>query len=276
MREGGFNGKQHKELNIYISHTHWDHIQGIPFFAPAYIPGNRITIFGEAKIKGVHVDTKESLERAIHEHSDQPGNILGLLKIEGDGLHTVLEKQQIFRNFPAPLEALKGITDYHDFIAGARIYQSHSMTIDTLALNHPGNSISYRFTEQKSDGQKKVFVFSTDFEPDDNGYDEKIIEFWEGSDVVLADAQYEPRDSEIKENPFMVTWGHSDYKTDLQMATLAGVKQLVLTHHEPKMGDLYHDGLEVRAKAQALRSAEELRKEIVSVELAKEGKWYNL
>ncbi len=272
---GGFNGKEGKRLNLYISHTHWDHIQGLPFFVPAYIPGNRITVYGEAKVKGVHPGTKESLESAIAEHSDQPGNLPGLLQVEGDGLRTVLRKQQEFRNFPAPLEVLKGIESYLDFVPGSTVYVSPTLKVDTCGLNHPGNSISYRFTETRKDGSRKVFVFSTDFEPDQNGFDDNVKSFWEGADMVMADAQYEPRDSEVKANPFMVGWGHSDYRTDLQMAAAAGVKKLVLTHHEPKMGDSYHDELEARAQTEAAEIGQRTGRN-VRVELAKEGTWYDL
>lgn len=273
--QGGFNGQESRELNLCISHTHWDHIQGLPFFVPAYIPGNKITVYGEAKVKGVHPGTRESLESAISEHSDQPGNLPGLLRVEGDGLRTVLGKQQDFRTFPAPLEALRGIENYLDFVPGSVIYETPTLQIDTCGLNHPGNSISYRFTETKKDGSRKVFVFSTDFEPDQNGFDDKVIRFWEGADLAIADAQYEPRESEVKVNPFMVGWGHSDYRTDLQMAAAAGVKRLVLTHHEPKMGDHYHDALEERAKKEAARIGAQAGRQ-VEVELAKEGTWYAL
>ncbi len=273
--QGGFSG-QGKELNLYITHTHWDHIQGLPFFVPAYIPGNKIQIFGEAKVKGIHNGTKLSLEAAIREHSDQPGYFPGLICVEGDGLQTVLKKQQNFRNFPAPLQALRGVTHYNDFVAGMTIYQTETMTIDTLALNHPGNSISYRLTEKKKDGTKKVGILSTDFEPDANGFDEQVIEFWRGADIVFADAQYEPRGSLYMMNKFMEGWGHSDYRTDLQMATMAGVNHLVLTHHEPKMNDSYHDELAVRAVQESVEIAGRLGKPRVEVEIAREGSWHYL
>ncbi|MBI2668618.1 MBL fold metallo-hydrolase [Candidatus Woesearchaeota archaeon] len=271
--EGGFNG--HGEANLYFSHTHWDHIQGLPFFVPAYIPGNKITVFGEAKVKGIHLGVRPSLESALAQHSDQPGNLPGLLSIEGDGLRRVLANQQNFRNFPAPLEALKGIENYVDFVAGATIYETATLKIDTCPLNHPGNSISYRFTEKKADGRKKVLVFSTDFEPDADGADERVTAFWGDADMVLADGQYEPQNSDVKVNPFMVGWGHSDYRTDLCLAAKAGVKLLVLTHHEPKMGEAYHDQLEERAKQEAVRNAEKTGCK-TDIELAKEGSWYTL
>ncbi|MBI2666614.1 MBL fold metallo-hydrolase [Candidatus Woesearchaeota archaeon] len=249
-REGGFNGKG-KQLQLYLSHTHWDHIQGLPFFVPAYILGNNIEIFGEAKVKNVKEGTKVSLE----------DNLRG---------------QQDFRNFPAPLEVMKGLTRFNDFTAGTRVYQSETLTVDTFGQNHPGGSVGYRFTEKKKGGANKVFVFSTDFEPKEADAIQ-MVAHWEGADLVLADAQYEPKGSLIKENTFMEGWGHSDYRTNLAMATQAEVKKLVLTHHEPKMGDAYHRALELRAATEAEKIAEMIPgKERVKVELAREGRWYTL
>ncbi len=273
-REGGFNGQGKQKLNLYISHTHWDHIQGLPFFVPAYIPGNNIVVFGEAKVRGVHPDIKQSLEDAIGAHSDQPGNELsGVLQVEGDGMRRVLEKQQDFRNFPAPLEALQGIKLFCDFIAGATIYETPTLKIDTMPLNHPGNSISYKFVETKEDGTTKTFVFSTDFEP--NGNLPEMTEYWRDADLVLADGQYEPKDSPVKGNPFMEGWGHSDYQTDLELAAAAGVKRLALVHLEPKMGDEYYDDMDQRAK-EAAAELGEVNGQAVAVEVAKEGNWYEL
>lgn len=274
MRNG--NSGSGLEANLYITHTHWDHIQGLPFFVPAYIPSNEITVFGEAKVRGVHPDTRVSLEEAISKHSDQPGNYPGILSVEGEGIHQVLAKQQEFRNFPAPLEAMQGIKGYYDFVAGATIYKTPTLKIETLGLNHPGNSISYKFTETAEDGTTRIFVCSTDFEPDENGYDDEIIDFWAGADLVFADAQYEPRDSELKINPFMPGYGHSDYNTDIWMATQAEAKTLVLIHHEPKMTDPYHDDLNLRAREESKRRAKELKSTMVLVEVGKEGTWYKL
>jgi len=247
----------------------------LPFFVPAYIPGNKISIYGEAKIKGLHPGIKPSLEEALREHSDSPGNISGIFSIEGDGLRQVLRRQQDFRNFPAPLEALKGVSEYYDFVPGARIYEKGNLTVDTIALNHPGNSIAYKFTERKADGSYKIFVFATDNEPDANGYDERLVGFCRGANLLVADGQYEPRDSELKINPFMPGWGHSDYKTNLNIAYLAGVEELENTHHEPKMGDDYYDSLDLRAKELSEKMAQEHGRR-VKVGIAKEGRWFEL
>lgn len=198
-----------------------------------------------------------------------------MFSIEGDGLKQVLRKQQEFRNFPAPLEALRGVENFYDFIPGSRIYDKGNLTIDTIALNHPGNSIAYRFTEKKIDGSKKIFVFSSDWEPDENGHDDRLTEFCQGADLHVSDGQYEPKNSVLKVNPFMVGWGHSDFETNLKIAYLANIKQQVNTHLEPKMGDEYYDQLELRARELSSKLAQEHGR-IVQVEVAKEGNWYQL
>ena len=259
-----------KGLNLYITHTHWDHIQGLPFFSPAYIEGNEMTVYGAAKINGVKKDTKTNLEENIKKYSTPTG----VFKIEDEGIKQVLEKQQKYRNFPVPLDALKGIKDYFDFIPGSTIYDTETLKIDTLELNHPGGCISYKFTEIDKDGGKKIFVFSTDFEPDDGDYDKRLQRFWKGADLVIADAQYEPKDTSGM-NPFMEGWGHSDFMTDLRMATKAGVKILLGTHHEPKMDDDYHNHLEEVAKDAARMLARQMKKKAVDFEFAKEGDSYH-
>ena len=265
------------EANLYITHTHWDHIQGLPFFTPAYIPGNKIAVFGEAKVAnlGGNLAVKSDLENAILHHSDQSAYVSGIFSVNGKGIKEVLKDQMAFRNFPAPLDVMKGIEGFYDFMPGSTIYKTDTFQVDTLAVNHPGGCVSYKLTETKPNGNKVIFVNGTDFEPDENGYDVNFTAFMSGANLAYLDAQYEPRDAEEKFrklNPFMPTWGHSDYKSDLMMATEAGVKHVLLGHHEPKLNDNYHDGLEVRARQEAERQANsKQRVQPVKVELSQQG-----
>ncbi len=265
------------DANLYITHTHWDHIQGLPFFTPAYIPGNKISIFGDAKVQGCNpaLGVKQDLESAIRNHSDQSAYVSGVFSVNGKGIKEVLQDQMAFRNFPAPLDIMKGINGFYDFMPGVVIYESDNFIVDTLAVNHPGGCISYRFTEIKPDNSRRVFVHSTDFEPDENGYDDTLAEFWQGADLIYADAQYEPRDAPgefRKLNPFMPTWGHSDYKSDLMMASVAQAKEILLGHNEPKLNDDYHRGLEVRAQIEAERQASSRQlTNPVLVQIARQG-----
>ena len=216
------------EANLYITHTHWDHIQGLPFFTPAYIPGNKIAVFGEAKVAnlGGNLAVKSDLESAILQHSDQAAFVSGVFSVNGKGIKEVLQDQMAFRNFPAPLDVMKGIEGFYDFMPGATVYKTDTFQVDTLGVNHPGGCISYRLTEEKY----------------------------------------------ARLNRFMPTWGHSDYKSDLIMATEAEVKHILLGHHEPKLNDNYHDGLEIRARQEAERQADTLQRvKPVQVDLSQQG-----
>lgn len=245
------------ETNLYVSHTHWDHIQGFPFFVPAYDPTSIVRIYGEKKVPAGLVEAR--LQQSEPPVSQANGN--------GHTMQAVLEDQQKSQNFPAPLVAMRGIKAINDVESGETIYKTPTLEIETMGVNHPGGCLSYRFTETTPFG-KKVFVYCTDFEPDNNGADDRLIQWWANADLVVADAQYE-QGSAV--NNFVPGWGHSDYKTDVDMASKAGVKKLVLTHHEPKMDDTYHLGLEERAQTYAQQVASGLE-----VLLAKEGETHTL
>lgn len=244
-------------MNLYITHTHWDHIQGFPFFKPAFRKGNFVDVYGEAKIGG-------DLVNAINKHSDMPGyypSLPSTFTINGYGIKDVFKDQQNERNFPAPLSIMQGLGEFKDFIPESKIYDNGSIAVETTRINHPGGCISYKFTE----GGKSL-VIATDFEPDFGSLDERLIEWFRGSEFVVADGQYE-RDS--KDNPFVKTWGHSDYVTDLDICSRAGVKNLLITHHEPMMDDKYHKSLE--DKASTLGSSMG-----IVAGLAKEGRFYDI
>lgn len=247
----------HGNINIYFTHTHWDHIQGFPFFAPAYIKGNTVNVYGEAKVGGDLVD-------ALRKSPDAGYSAVPMtFKINGDGIKDVLKEQQRFRNFPAPLEIMSGLGEFIDFIPGGMIYESGTLKIETEPVNHPGGCVSYKFMEKNSG---KSITIATDFEPDNGSLDERLSKWFEGSNIVVADGQYE-RGSIT--NPFRETFGHSDFESDIDLCKRSGVKKLILTHHEPKMNDLYHTDLEERAKDLGQRNG-------VDVQLARESMVYEI
>ncbi len=201
--------------SILITHPHWDHIQGFPFFKPAFVPGNAITIIGPQR-------SDITLERII---ADQMTNIY----------------------FPVQLHELKATIAFHsvledDFMIG-------SARIRTMYMNHPGYTVGYRID---ADGKSLVYisdneVFSTEmmkqatnFEPSilnlfqsTNGdANKRIYDFAQGADVLIHDATYTPQEYKDK-----VTWGHSHYQFALQVARKAAVKRLYLFHHEPSRSD---------------------------------------
>lgn len=251
------------EIDLFFTHTHWDHIQGFPFFVPAYIKGNKVDIYGEAKITSDLVDAVNGADGK---------QILRAIHVNGVGVKDVLADQQKERNFPVPLNALKGLGVFYDFIPGGILREDDYLRIETKHVNHPGGCVSYKFTEKNLNRREKVTVICTDFEPAKGKDDSEIIDWWRDADLVYADAQYE---TGSERNPFMNGWGHSDPLIDLDFARKAGVKRLLLGHHDPKSDDLYLQDLEYRVNVDAIGYSPKKGKR-VGIDFAREGNWYDI
>lgn len=199
-------GRGQGELHILFTHAHWDHIQGFPFFNPAYVAGNRIFIY------------------SVHD------------------LQQALGDQQRFLNFPVAMS----IMDAH--IEFVRLREGESFQIGDVCLNtirnaHPGDSYAYRFEDGHS-----AFVFASDSEYKDlaNGSVQPYLTFFKEADALIFDAQYTLNEGWLKED-----WGHSSAMIGVDMALAAGVKLLVLFHHDPTYDDVMLE--EVVAAAEAYR-----------------------
>ncbi|TAL39335.1 MAG: MBL fold metallo-hydrolase [Spirochaetes bacterium] len=148
----GSAGKGGVTMRIFITHTHWDHIQGFPFFKPAYVPGNVIQFYSPL--------------------SD---------------LQDRFRYQQEARFFPAPLEAMASTKEFHLIKPGTALRFDDGMEIDCYPLKHPGGSFAYRFRENGS-----TFVFATDAEFTGDYLEtvEAQTGFFDGADLVVLDSQY--------------------------------------------------------------------------------------
>lgn len=219
--------------HVFISHTHWDHIQGIPFFTPAYIPGNHIVFHGAEEVD-------KALQKMIADQMDPT-----YFPVEMDEMGAQLEFQA-FRE-----------GDYH--IDGVKV--------STMYVNHPGNSLGYKFQFEE-----KSLVYISDNEPfrtvpDDKedwiGEDgnAKLVEFIRGADVLIHDAQYTPEEYEKH-----VTWGHSPFTYTVELAIKGGVKKLFLFHHDPLHNDDTIDAMLANARSLAQKS-----KAVLEILAAKEG-----
>ncbi|MBL26673.1 MAG: MBL fold metallo-hydrolase [Rhodospirillaceae bacterium] len=156
-------GKQ-KVFNLFMSHVHWDHIMGFPFFVPAYIPGNRILIHGCHDVAVM----KEAFNR-----------------------------QQSAPCFPVNFGQLGSTIEFVQLEAGKR-YDIAGVSVTTKAQNHSGDSYGYRF-EQNG----RSVVYSTDSEHKLDSLDETdaFIAFFHGADLVIFDAMYSLADAfSIKED----------------------------------------------------------------------------
>ena len=210
--------------NILLGHTHWDHIQGFPFFSPAFVKGNSAAIYGPEGSRG--------------------------------SLQDVLAGQMEFTYFPIELNQLPATITYHDLTEGVRDIGGARVT--TQFLNHPAMTVGYRV---EADGVAVVYL--VDHEPfsdtlwragDEPGRIESILHdgdrrharFMADADLVIHDAQYTPEEYAAKK-----TWGHSSYDYVVQLAAAAGVRQLALTHHDPGHDDRFVADIERRARALA-------------------------
>jgi phosphoribosyl 1,2-cyclic phosphodiesterase len=231
--------------NVFITHSHWDHIQGLPFFIPNFIPGCTLRLHG------------------------------GFDPVSGKGIEQVMGVQLQYSYFPVREAEMKARIEYVTLMPEEPI-QVGSATITPYLLNHPVVDFGYRV---ESHG-KSVF-FTGDHEPPYNIYQPGEPEYAEyqgfvddkenairagmkGVDVLIADTSYTRA-----EYPSKVGWGHGTYDTSIGLARAAGCKTLFCTHHEPTRSD---DALE-QVFAQALADNAPLP-EGLDIRLAREGEYF--
>ncbi len=218
------NGHPRIRATILLSHTHWDHIQGFPFFRPVFEPGNEVLICSPLGVTG--------------------------------SLSHVLSGQMETTYFPVELSELPAKISYRHLAEGR--FDFHGVQISTQALHHPAVTLGYRI---EADAVSVLYL--TDHEPYSNAIwragaepgklesilhdgDRRHAEFMRHADLVIHDAQYTPEEMPAKKD-----WGHSSYEYAVELAGAAGVKRLALTHHEPTHNDAKLAEIEKRARALA-------------------------
>jgi len=214
--------------DIYLTHAHWDHIQGIPFFAPAFQPGNRFTIWGAKSLAA-------SIRRVVR---DQMSPVV----------------------FPVAFEELAATFDFRE-LTDER-HASDGFEVRAFPVRHPGGALGYRFAARGSDGEptQSVFVYISDNElrgADASMSDRwrgRLVEFIQGSRVLIHDATYTEDEYESHRG-----WGHSTYGDAVALALESGVETLVLFHHSPDRSDDDVDACLAECRAACLRSGRTLR-----------------
>lgn len=190
--------------HILISHTHWDHIQGLPFFEPLFDPTNSWHVYGPTGL--------------------------------GTSLGETLSGQMQYSYFPVSIGQLGGVVDYHDLVEGS--FAVDDVEITTQYLNHPALTLGYRI---EADGA--TVVYASDHEPNSralahggdiasNHHDSEHAEFVAGADLLIHDAQYCASEYAAKAG-----WGHSTVEYVVDIARHAGVARVALYHHDPARTD---------------------------------------
>ena len=203
-------------IYLLIGHTHWDHIQGFPFFTPAFLPGMELNIYAPS-----------GFQRSLEDS---------------------LSGQMQYSYFPVKLHELSSRIHFTELEEG--FFRIGEVLVETQYLNHTAPTISYRIS---SEGTTVAYV--TDHEPFWNSTDglfqhpgdQRHVAFLRGADLVIHDSQYTCEEYKTK-----LGWGHStiDYATDVAIA--AGVRRLALFHHDPGHDDATIQRLETEARARAL------------------------
>ena len=188
-------GTQRFSARIFISHTHWDHINTVPFFAPLYARGNQIEIFGPYQ-------GDLTIERAI-----------------GAQMESVY--------FPVTMREFGARLVFRDLREESLDFGP--VRVDTMLLSHPGYCLGYRLSAR---GRRICYITDNElYLPSDKRYNaryvEQLVEFVRGADLLITDTTY--RDSEYVSK---VDWGHSSVGQVAKLAARAQVKRLHLFHHD--------------------------------------------
>jgi ribonuclease BN (tRNA processing enzyme) len=219
------------DADLLLSHTHWDHIQGIPFFKPLSVSGTTLSVYGAAQ---------------------------GEAK-----LSDILRRQMDPMVFPVPLTALGASLTITEVAEGT--FDIEGFEVGAFRLRHPGTTLGYRLTP--SDGGRAL-AYLTDNELGPGGtyavsddWRPRLVRFLEGTDTLIHDAMYADQIM-----PARAGWGHSTPRQAVDLAAEAGCRRLLLFHHEPEHNDDALEALLAKTRDYACRTAPAL-----AVDAAMEG-----
>lgn len=222
LMHGNF-GRGEGTAHLLISHTHWDHIQGLPFFAPFYDERSHIRIWGGRQ---------------------------GTVPLE-----QILREQMNPVVFPVPLHQLDANLTVTHVEPGA--FTVGEFSVRAMRLRHPGNTLAYRLSPSAG-GPSVVFIPDNELGPGGSyetpaGWREELVAFTADADLLIHDAMFT-----AQEMPNFLGWGHSSHVEAVDLAVEAGVRRLVLFHHRPERTDDELDDLFTDARRLAAERADHL------------------
>lgn len=209
------------DADLFFTHTHMDHIQGLPFFAPLYNPVSDVRL------------------HAGHLTANDEYDLRGIIG-------TMLMKDPVF---PVPSSLIEQACSFKDFFCGHVFELGDGIVIRTGKLNHPNGACGYRI-----EFQGKAIAICTDTEHYDDRIDENVVTLAKDADVMVYDSAYT-----TEEYPKFKGWGHSTWEEAIKVAEAAEVKQTFLFHHDPSHGDDKMDQIakEAAARRDGVRPAVE-------------------
>jgi len=228
--------------HIFLTHSHWDHIQGLPFFIPLFIPGNQVKLYG----------------------SSDP--------VTGGGVEQSMAVQLQYSYFPVREAEMKARIEYENLGIGGSV-QVDDAIVTNILLNHPVVNLGYRV---ECNGKSLFFTGDHEphyniYSPTDSGYAQyqalieerqrEIDAAMRGVDALIVDSSYTLDEYKSKQG-----WGHGTFDGAIALAKRVGAKRLFCTHHEPTRSD---DQLEAVFAEVMGRAQSELHG--LQVELAYEG-----
>lgn len=186
------------EASILVTHYHWDHIQGLPFFLPFFHAQNNFHFYGfESQFLG------------------------------RDSLRQVFEAQLARPYSPVNLSSMTAARSFRE-VRGGENWQIGATRVTAAWLNHPQGCLGYRL-----DTPAGSFVYATDNEPGVDEFDRNLRDLARGADVLIYDAQYSPEQLATTRKG----WGHSTWLEGVKVALDANVPNLILFHHDPDSSD---------------------------------------
>jgi phosphoribosyl 1,2-cyclic phosphodiesterase len=190
--------------HIFVTHYHWDHIQGIPFFSPLYVENNEFQFYSfRSKFLG------------------------------RDSLKQVFETQMALPYFPVDMSAMSAKRKFRE-VDGGESFTIGENKVTAQWLNHPQGCLGFRIETPAG-----IVVYATDNEPGDARLEQNLRGLAAGADIFINDAQFSPEQLATTRKG----WGHSSWKEGVHVAREADAKTLVLFHHDPDSTDRMVDNV---------------------------------